>query len=312
MNHILNNWLFVAFLAPFFWSLVNIIDLYFVEEIYDNEYDGTVMTGLAQIIPWFTLPFIGLVVPDLRSVIMATLGGFFLVTAYFFYFKALFSTGDAALIQIIWNTVGIFVPILAFLFLQEKLSVVQYLGIGVTFIGAMYISFNNKFQGGNTRKIIPIMAGAIIFLSLSMIFTRDVYSRTSFHSGIMFFSLGSILAGIFFYFLRIRKHGTGNLINIGKKYYIWFLLVESLTMLGIIASQRAINISPAVSFVAAIESIQPAFIIIVSAVFFSFLSLCSYKKKDIIKRIYNDQLVGIYAKIFAIIIMAVGIYMINL
>jgi uncharacterized membrane protein len=312
MNHILNNWLIVAFLAPFFWSLVNVIDLYFVEEIYDNEYDGTVMTGLAQIIPWLTLPFIGLTVPDSRSVIMAILGGFFLVTAYFFYFKALFSTGDATLIQIIWNTVGLLVPILAFLFLQEKLSVVQYLGIGVTFLGVMYISFDNKFRGENIKKTMLIMAGAIIFLSLSMILTRDVYSRASFHSGIMFFSLGSILAGIFFYFLRIKKHGTGNLINIGKKYYIWFLLAEGLTMMGIITSQRAINISPAVSFVAAIESIQPAFIIIVSAIFFLFLSLFSYKNKNIIKRIYDDQFAGIYAKILAIIIMAVGIYMINL
>jgi drug/metabolite transporter (DMT)-like permease len=286
--------------------------LYFVEEIYENEYDGTVVTGLAQIIPWLTVPFIGLVVPDSKTITMAMLGGFFLVTSYFFYFKALFATGDATLIQIIWNTVGISVPVLAFLFLQERLSVVQYFGIAVTFLGAMYISFDNKLQGKNIKKTVLIMLGAILFLSLSMIFTRDVYSRTSFHGGIMFFSLGSILAGIFFYLLRIKKHGTGNLVNIGKKYYSWFLLAEGLTLMGVITSQRAIDISPAVSFVAVIESIQPAFIILSSAVIFSLLSLLSYKKKDVVKKIYADQLVGINSKIFAIVIMAIGIYMINL
>jgi len=29
-----SNWLIVAFLAPMSWALVNIIDVYFVEEIY--------------------------------------------------------------------------------------------------------------------------------------------------------------------------------------------------------------------------------------------------------------------------------------
>jgi len=312
MSYLFNNWLLIAFAAPFFWALVNIIDLYFVEEIYENEYDGTVITGFAQIIPWLTVPFLGLVIPDPITITMAMAGGFFLVTAYFFYFKALFATGDATLIQILWNTVGITVPFLAFLFLQERLSVVQYLGIVITFLGAMYISFDEKMQGKNIKKTVFVMSGAILFLSLSMIFTRDVYSRTSFQGGIMFFSLGSILAGIFFYILRIKKHGIGNLVNIGKKYYMWFLLAEGMTLAGVLTSQRAIDISPAVSFVAVIESIQPAFIIFSSAVIFSILSLFSYRKKDIIKRIYDDQLVGIWSKAFAIIVMAIGIYMINL
>jgi len=310
--HILNNWLLIAFAAPFFWALVNIIDLYFVEEIYENEYDGTVVTGIAQVLPWLTVPFLGLVVPDPLTIIMAMAGGFFLVTSYFFYFKALFSSGDATLIQIIWNTVGIAVPALAFIFLREKLTTIQYFGILVTFLGAMYISLDSKIQKKNMYKIISVMSGAVLFLSLSMVVTRDVYSRTSFHGGIMFFSLGSILAGVVFYFLRVRKHGKGNLVKIGKKYYMWFILAEIMTLMGVLTSQKTIDISPAVSFVAVIESIQPAFIIISSAIVFMILSLFSYKKKEVVKKIYTEQLVGIGSKIFAIVIMAVGIYMINL
>jgi drug/metabolite transporter (DMT)-like permease len=306
------EWFFIALLAPFLWSLVNMIDLYFVESIYENEYDGTVFTGFAQIILWLTVPFFGLVVPDWRTIILAMLGGFSLVTAYFFYFKVLFVTGDATQMQILWNAVAISVPILAFIFLGEKLTLIQYFGIVITFFGAMYVAFNNKIKRKNSGKIVLITLGVILFWSLYMIFSREVYSRTSFHGGIMFFSLGSILAGAFFYLLRIKKHGTGKLIAVGKKYFLWFFLVEGLTLMGVITSQRAIDLSPAVSLVAVVESIQPVFIILVSAIIFAVFSLFSRRNKEIAKKIYDEQLVGIGSKIYAIIIMAVGIYMINL
>jgi drug/metabolite transporter (DMT)-like permease len=310
--HFLDNWLLVAFLAPFFWALVNIIDVYFVEEVYENEYDGTVISGFAQIIPWLTIPFLGLVIPSIGTILMAMLAGFFFIIANFFYFKSLFMSGDATLILIFWNTTAIVVPVLAFLFLLERLSPIHYLGIAITFIGAIIISFSKKIKEENVKKIILIMSGAILFLSLSMVLTREVYSRTSFHGGIMFFSLGAILAGFFFFALRINKYGRGKLINTSKKYYKWFLLIELISLSGVITSQRAIEISPSVSFVSAIESIQPAFIIISSAIVFFILSFFSYSKKEIIDRIYNDQLVSMGYKIVAIIIMAIGIYMINL
>jgi drug/metabolite transporter (DMT)-like permease len=311
INYILNHWLIIAFIAPFFWALVNIIDVYFVEEIYENEYDGTVITGLSQIIPWLIVPYTGLVIPEAKIIILAMLAGFCLVTAYFFYFKTLFITSDATLIQILWNILAILVPILAFLFLREKLTFIQYSGIIVTFLGAMYLTMDENIKEKNMWKVVSIMIGAIIFFSLMMIFTRVVYENTSFLGGIMFFSLGAIMAGLFFYILRIKKHGKGNLVNIGKKYFIWFLLAEGLTLAGIMTSQRAIDISPAVSFVAVVESIQPAFIIISSGIIYLLLKNYSVVNKETIKRIYNDQLTGIASKVFAIIIMAIGIFMIN-
>jgi drug/metabolite transporter (DMT)-like permease len=311
-NYLLNNWFLIALIAPLFWALVNIIDVYFVEQIYDNEYDGTVITGLFQILPWLMIPFIGLVVPDAKIAIMAMLGGFCIVASYFFYFKALFITSDSTLILILWNSVAIFVPILAFLFLQEKLTLFQYLGIILTFLGVMYLSFDQKIKEKNILKVIAIMSATVLLWSASMILAKSVYSNTSFQGGIMFFSLGSMLTGLFFYVLRQKKHEKGNLVAIGRKYFKWFLLSEILTLSGIVTSQRAIDLSPSVSFVAVIESIQPAFIVISSAVIFIIISRFSNKNKEVAKRIHSDQLVGISSKIYAIIVMAIGIYMINI
>jgi drug/metabolite transporter (DMT)-like permease len=307
-----NQWLLIAFIAPFFWAVVNVVDVYFVEEVFHNAYDGAIITGFSQIIPFLIFVFVGFQVPDAGAIFFAMLGGFFLVTAYFFYFKTLFVTSDATLIQILWNSLAILVPILAFIFLRERLTLVQYFGIAITFFGAMYLTLNKKIMEKNIKKVLGIMSGAILFFSLMMILTRDVYSSTSFSAGITFFSLGGLIAGIFFYFIRMKKFGSGNFLKMGKKYYKWFLLSEIATLAGVLTSQRAIDVSPSVSFVAAIESFQPAFIVIVSMIIFFLLGSYLGIKKNVVEKIYKEQLCGLGSKIFSIVIMAVGIYMINL
>jgi hypothetical protein len=57
---------------------------------------------------------------------------------------------------------------------------------------------------------------------------------------------------------------------------------------------------------------MPAFVVFSSAIVFFFLSFISHKNKEIAKKIYNDQLTGVGSKIFSIIIMAIGIFILNL
>lgn len=307
-----NNWLIIAFVAPMFWAFVNIVDLYFVKEIYNNEYEGAIITGFAQIIPWLIVPFVGLVIPDKNVILMAVVAGFFLVTSYFFYFKTLFVTSDATLIQLLWNTAAITVPLLAFFVLGEKLSMTQYFGVAVTFLGVTFLSLDDKIKAENIRKIILPMFGAIAFLSFSMIIIRDVYSNTNFLSGLLFYSLGTLMGGIFFYCLRYLKNKKGSLRQLGRKYFGWFIFTELLTLGGVITSQRTIDISPAVSFVAVIESVQPAFIIILSILLFIVLSSLSFRKRDVLRQMYKDQIAGWKSKVVAMAVMAVGIYLINI
>src|SRR3989338_7613003 len=99
-----NHWLIIAFLAPMFWALVNIIDVYFVGVIYKDELDGTIIAGLFQIVPWPILFFIadfrlsdainfetGNVLGISNTLLLSFLGGMLYATSFYFYFKALFS-----------------------------------------------------------------------------------------------------------------------------------------------------------------------------------------------------------------------------
>ncbi len=313
LENLWNNWFLIAFIAPIFWALVNLIDIYFVAEVYDNEYDGAVVIGLTQIVPWLTVPFLGLVFPAKEFIFIAMSGGFFLVVSYFFYFKALFRDGDAALIQIIQNTFAVVVPILAFALLQEKLSLMQYGGIAITFIGVTTLAGGGKMKNEKFWPIASIMSGSVIFFSLNIIFTRELYTLSvPFYSVILFYSLGGVMGGLFFYMLKILRHGAGNLFNIGRQYIGWFIFSELVVLGGVMTSQRAIETSPAVSLVSMIESLQPAFIVVLSALIFFAFRFFSHKYEDLAKQIYNDQLSGLTHKIVAIVIMAFGVYLINL
>jgi drug/metabolite transporter (DMT)-like permease len=306
-----NNWLLLAFAAPFFWAAVNVIDLYFVMEAYEDEYEGAIITGFFQIIPAVAILSRGIPTADNKIILLALFGGVFFFLAMFFYFKALFVVDDISLLQVLWNLVAIFVPCMAFLLLDEKLTLIQYAGIFVTFLGAGLMSANKKLRRSNYSKIILIMLGAIFFLSLSMVIQDKVYSSTDFWSGLLIFCFGNVLGSICLLLLK-KRNNIGHILHLNKKYFGWFLMTEMITIAGVLCAQRTIDRSPSVSFVAVIESFQPAFILMISALSFVFFTLFSLKKREIMKNIYEEQLVGIGSKFIAIVLMGFGIYLINM
>jgi drug/metabolite transporter (DMT)-like permease len=305
-----NNWLIIAFIAPFLWALVNIIDAYFAKEIYQDEYDGAIVSGFFQVIPWLAVPFIGLSLPEMNTLLLAVLGGLFFCVSMFFYFKAIYASGDVSLIQIFWNLTAIIVPILTFFILKERLSGFQYIGILTTFIGAALLSLHRGIHGNNFKRFLVVMSGAIFFLSLSMVVEDIVYSKTEFFSGFLFFALGYFIGSLIIFNIN-KKKSTKYLYKLCKKYSVWFFVIEAINLAAIIFSQRAISISPSVSFVAVIESFVPAFILLLSILFLVIFSFKPFRKQVIIRSIYRDQIAGSLYKIVAILIMTFGIFLIS-
>lgn len=310
MQAVWNNWLLVAVMAPALWALVNIVDAYFVKEVYKDEHDGIIISGLFNAIPWLVVPFVKVVFPSWEMSLVAIFGGYLYMLSMYFYFKAMFATGDAALIQVIWNLASLVVPILAFGIIGEKLSSLQYLGIIVTFIGAMALSLE-KNSKENLFKILFPMFGAVMLVSISMVAEKVVYTRTEFLGGFLMFSLGSFLTGGTFLIVRTIQGKTGHLFKLNKNNALSFAGAELLALAGVICSQRAIDISPAVSFVAVIESLMPAFVIAQSLIIFVIFKAFSLNREDMARDIYNNQTKGWGVKLVAVSIMAIGIYLIK-
>lgn len=309
-----NNWLIAALIATTLWAIVNIIDVYFVGRVFEDEFDSITVMAFFQILPWLAVSFLGFTFPGFEIVLLAIIAGFLNIIAMFLYFKALFTTNDASIISMLWNMNIVLMPIVAFFVIGEKLTLLQYGGILVAFVGATVISLEEKIKKRSLFKLVLIMLFSIAFLSASMLISDKVYSSVDFFDGFLFFSLGSFLGGIFFAILRLvyfKRENRISILKLKKEHYLIFIFAELLFIVGVFFSQRAIDLSPTVSFISVIESSQTFLILVISAILYIVLPFTKFKNRDVVKLLYKDQLVGYKVKIIASFIIAIGVYMLN-
>lgn len=307
------NWLLLAFIAPFLWAIVAVLDTYFVHGVYKDEYDGAVISGLFQFLPWILVPF-GVVsfsfLPWRDMVVMLVAGGLFLISS-FTYFRALFVSNDSTIMQILWNLSVLFVPLMAWIMLGEHLGLVHYIGIGLAFIGISIFFMDSTLRRQGLSQILWLMLLSVSCLSISMVLSRDVYDNTSnFMSAFLVFSLGATLTSlsILVFDKLTMKDRIAGIIALSRSYLIIFILAEGLAIVGTLTSQKAIEISPSVSFVATIESLSPVIVMFLSLflVFaFKVFGRAEYEAT------YQEQYKHFGVKIASLVIIVSGIYLIS-
>src|SRR3989339_52336 len=222
-----SNWLIVAFLAPMSWALVNIIDVYFVEEIYRDEVDGTIISGIFQILPWIIIfPLFNINISDYFSInfgyyssnkmqfsffmhdslLYSLMGGLLFSLVFYFYYRALFRQNDVSLVEIFNNLSVVIIPFVAYIFFREKLSFIGYVGMGITLLGAMMLMGDSIVKKNISFSLLSTMFACALFLSLSLVFEEHAYSilnvqgldNSGFWAGFFFFSLGVFVGSIIF------------------------------------------------------------------------------------------------------------------
>lgn len=333
-----NNWIIVAFLAPMAWALVNIIDVYFVEGIYKDEVDGTIISGLFQMVPWLAIfPLARINISDYinfsfgysnqnhlqlsvfmhNALLYSFIGGLFFSLVFYFYFRALFQKNDASLVEIFNNLSVIIVPIAAFFIFREKLPFAGYIGMGVTLLGATMLLAGSIIKKRISASLLGNMFLCALFLSLSLIFEDQAYTMLSdtslgnsgFWAGFFFFSIGVFACAVIFSIIHAR-----NVFPLIKKYLLIFIIAEGVSFSGTLFMQRALDISPSASFVATIETFVPAFVLLYSVIIVGFLYI--FRRPDKINQVLPDlyklQVREFIPKILAIVTMGMGVYIFNL
>lgn len=311
----MESWIIIAFIAPALWSIVNLIDVYFVDGVYSDEYDGTIISGLLQLLPWvavisgfwdFTLPNNGFW--------PLFLSGAFFICANFFYFRALFKKNDASLVQILWNGTIPLTLFFSWLILRDNLSVQVYLGMLLVLIGATTLNFSRKMEKLQLQGLLLPMLGANIFLALS--FTCSEYGYhlvdASFFDGYLVFTLGAAVASIYFFFRRMSEVGglLTRITTMSRQYIVIFLIAEILAVLGTFTSQLAIDKSPSAALVATIESLIPVFVMVFSLAIVVTLSIVG-KSETHFRFVYQTQFSAVMRKSIAVVVIACGIYLMS-
>lgn len=315
LRFIWENWFFMALLAPFFMALVNILDIYFVDGVYKDEWDGLFIFSFFQLIPWgaYLLGLVHLGHPNSQALTLALLAGGCLSICIFFYFKSLFTTNDMVSIQVIASLSIPLVPFLSWIISGERLAMIHYVGLGIAFLGALLLSLNKKIEKRAFRTVGFTMIGMVFFLSLSMVIQGSVYRlvRGDFWTGFLLFSMGATITGLVFLLAfdsRPLLKRVMQMVTLVKKYSAFFIMAEGFNLMGVISAQRAISLSPSVSFVSVIESLTPAFVLFLSFILVGVFLFFNRRRAE---QIYRAQLSTSGVKSIACSIMALGIYLIS-
>ena len=307
------NWLLIALIAPFLWALVTVLDNYFVHSVYQDEYDGVVVSGFFQLLPWL-LVVLGLVefqYPGHRIASLALLSGAFFLGYLFFYFKALFISNDSAMADIFSNLSVVFVPFIAWLFIHEKLTLTHYGSVGIAFIGILIFFFDREIVKSRLNKFTFFMVLSAVFLSISMVVSKGAFQDVyDFWSIFLLFCLGGFISGLFFLIIspksiadRIRRLFWNN-----RHQNTAFFISEALSVVATLASQRAISLAPAVSYIAIIESLVPVFVMTISLVLAWWFGKLGLLK---IQKVYQQQFSSFVPKLIGTILLVVSIYIIS-
>ncbi len=307
------DWIAVALIAPLLWAVVSVIDNYFVDGIYEDEFDGIVLSALFQIAPWLLFP-LGVLhfVTFGYDMLWAIGSGFFFLAGLFHYFRSLFRVNDSALMQILWSLSVPLVPFFAWILIDEVLLTIHYLGIAIAFAGVLLFNFDIQ-QGARERlrKVAIPMVYAVFCMALSMVFAKKtfLYSQDV-ETNFLLFCLG----GIFIFILvptadklslKQRSQRTWGLL---RKYFPIFALAEGLSVVATFSSQWAIKIAPAISFVSVIESLTPVFVVLVSLML---MVLVRFRKNRNLEAVYREQLTHMPVKVLATFIIAAGVFLIS-
>lgn len=310
-------WILWALAGVGSFSLANVLDNYFTQDSYLDEYTGLSISALFNLFPViFILIFIS---PDLnvsqKGITSAFIAGVLLMITYLAYFKCLFSLNDNVALQVAWGLSSPIILFLGYWFLGDDLTAIQYGGAGLILIGVLFLDFRKfNFNGG---------LGAYIFWALIMnttyssheILMKVTYDieNVPFWPAFLFFTLGQLTVGITSVILRrkIVWEQRNAFVSMIKRFWIIFIIAEIIEQIAVFCTQRAIDSTPYVSFYGALEAGMPVYVLLTGLVVSLFLQISYFNKKEVGEIIWNNFKVGLTRKIIATFFVVVGVFLLT-
>ncbi|MBI4991668.1 MAG: EamA family transporter [Candidatus Harrisonbacteria bacterium] len=254
-------WLLIAFLAPAFYALSNVLDNFLVNQKFKNP------TTLAFYTSLFNLLFLPLVFIFFKPVMPSAavfpilfLLGFINIIYLYPYYKGLQS--DDTSIAISFFSLGrIFIPILAFFIVGEVLTLFQYVGIGLLILSSTLLSLRGWKEDFRFSKAFWYIGLAAFILSFEGVLIKYLFGQ-----GV---NLGTVLVGeggtalllalLFLIPQRTRSDIIAN-VNIFRQMFPVFAAEETFTFIAFVSESYAIALA-SVSMAKSISMLTPFFLV---------------------------------------------------
>ncbi|MBR6412181.1 MAG: DMT family transporter [Alphaproteobacteria bacterium] len=284
----------IAFLSPLFYALSVIIESFLSLAVFKKPIVMLFFVSLTNAL------FVPLVLclgtptlPDGYSWLIYCLIACIDICYLYPYYKALKKT-DTSIVSSLFALGKIFVPILAFILLQDKLETRQYIGFVIIILASAFL--NKKSQDKfRLNQAFYLMFLSSFLLALRICIVKYVLWRDNNYINVLIYpNLISGLIPFTFLVLKQNRREISRRIASYRRRFKFFVVIEFLTFLAVSCSTIALSkLSPVIS--TAIEATEPLFV----------LSLAMIVNAT---RIYHfRENTGLFKKICCFILIILGI-----
>lgn len=294
------DWFILAIIATLLWSLAAIITK-FIRVNYIKSPIGYMMITLPSGLFILFLLFFGPVkIPSPRLLLYILIIASLAFVGFWFYLSAMHKEEISRVITL-FGTQPLMVLILATIFLQETLTIKDYLAFPLIIIGSMLISVRKveekfKLSAGVILTLLSVFIYSIHGLLFKLASEVDFVSM-----GIIRMFIWTVIGVLVFIFSKkVRTKTKEDLKQINKRKVLLLYIAEFLGITGMMFSYVAIQRGP-VSLVALIEGTQGLFVIVLAALVSIFIP--KILKEEITKK-------TISLKVASALLMIAGLYLI--
>jgi len=301
------NWFFIAAIAPFLFAVSNHIDKYLVSKYFKNRGAG-VLVIFSSLIGFFLLPIIYLIQSSVTDIsplfaFLMIVNGFIYIVTLIPYLHAL-QEGDTSTVVPLYQLIPVFTYILGLVFLGETLTLLQIAASSLIMIGAVGISIDYGSGIKFKRRMFLLMTLSCFLIALNLVVFKFIAIKEGFWTTSFWEYVGFSLSAVFLIvFIKSYRNQFFSLFKNNRVEIITVNAVnEVINIIGKIILNFAALFVP-VALISIINSVHPFFVLILGVI----LTLLFPKLvKEKIGKKY------LWQKIFAIMIMFVGGYLLSI
>ncbi len=258
------EWLILALIAPFLWSVANYFDKYILSKVMASDGGSG---GLIILSSFMSLLFAGvlfcvkgsqLLVLDSKSIFILIFSGIFEALYIYFYFMALEIESTSTVISL-FQFSPVFGLIFGFVFIHEIPSSLQLLAMFVILIGTLCLVIQ-KGEFHLKNKVIKLMGISTIFVGLYGTLFRLIGESTPLWTSIFWQYIGIGVAGMLF-FAFSKSYQKQFFAMTHAKSIVLVGTAELLNIGAVLVTNAAFVLAP-VALVLSVSSVQPLFVLI--------------------------------------------------
>lgn len=266
----LSFWILVSFLSPFCYGLINILNGILI--VNDFKKPVTLIFYKALSNSAFILPLILLWgLPSRPSGYL--LGCYFLLglldVAYLLpYYRAL-ERIDTSIVGALFSLGRVAIPIMTYLFLDERLSLCQYIGFGIIVLSSIFLSIRN-FKLPKINLAFWLMLFSSFLLAIFAVLEKYTVDADTNWINLLFYP--ALSSSIIVLMFLLRTSSRKEIIVAWIPFKRTFKLFAISALLSFIALSVMVYLLPYISAVtkASISSTMPIFILVTSIVMHRF------------------------------------------